>query len=516
MSGVSESRLITLVFVAATERPWVVLNSIILATLLAVYLVHRSENARRLNAPGIPLVRGPRFGDFRQVMKEANLKYSGQPYMTAFFDPTVVIPFHCVEELKNSPDAQISATGNMETRFSTKLVGSGDLSKELAASVKYDLPRGVGDFFSALQEETKLSGDQVLPHSDTWTRIEVQQDLVQIVGRVIGRFIVGAPLNRDKTWLKASIDHAIAVIMFSFWLRQFPKFLRPYIAPFMPYKRMLDDSKRVIEASVRPLIQQKLTGSAETSEPLESGRLVQWLLQRHNYAENPEYVTSQIVKDHNTLCFAAIHGPNVLLVHALIDLASYPQYVIPLREEIDRELAQAPFEEWTQETVERLEFMDAFCKESSRMNPQSVIAWFRKTHQPITLSTGHIIPAETLVASMNPLFTPSAFPEIEDAGKFYPERWMKDRSNPHPDASFRFGSATLDSMTFGFGKHSCPGRALGTTMVKDVLAYIVSKWDVRLGGGRVGRPENVYMDFQTMPPVLPLGDVYLEVKARGS
>lgn len=142
------------------------------------------------------------------------------------------------------------------------------------------------------------------------------------------------------------------------------------------------------------------------------------------------------------------------------------------------------------------------------------MAWFRKTHQPITLSTGHIIPQETLVAGMNPLFIPDAFPEIEDPGSFYPERWMKDRSNPHPDASFRFGSATLDSLTFGLGRHACPGRSLGTTMVKSILAYVMSKWDVRLGGGQVGRPDNIHMDFQAMPPVPPLGNVYVEFKAR--
>jgi cytochrome P450 len=69
-------------------------------------------------------------------------------------------------------------------------------------------------------------------------------------------------------------------------------------------------------------------------------------------------------------------------------------------------------------------------------------------------------------------------------------------------------------MSFGFGKHACPGRSLGTSVVKAILAYIVSRWDVRLSGGRVGRPENIYMDFQTMPPVPPLGDTFLELKAR--
>lgn len=292
--------------------------------------------------------------------------------MAAFFDPTVIVPSQCVEELKNVPDTHISATGNMATRFSTALAESGDLSKELAASVKYDLPRAIDDFFPDLQEEIADAANRSLPCSETWTLTEIQQDLVQIVGRVIGRLVVGAPLNRNSEWLKASIDHAVAVIMFSFWLRQFPGFLRPYIAPFMPYKRMLERSKRVIAASVGPLISQQMTRKTAKQAPSESGRLVQWLLERYEPTETPQLISSHIIKDHNTLCFAAIHGPNFLLVQALIYLASYPQYIAPLRKEIDRELVNAPFEEWTRETVERLEFLDAFCKESSRMNPQSV------------------------------------------------------------------------------------------------------------------------------------------------
>lgn len=115
---------------------------------------------------------------------------------------------------------------------------------------------------------------------------------------------------------------------------------------------------------------------------------------------------------------------------------------------------------------------------------------------------------------MNPLFNPNAFPEIEEPSSFLPERWMKDRSGPSQDESFRFGSATLDSLMFSVGRHSCPGRFLGANIVKAVLAYTVARWDVRLGGGRKGRPDNVYMDFQILPPVPPMGDLFLEIRAR--
>lgn len=355
----------------------------------------------------------------------------------------------------------------------------------------------------------------------------------QIVGQVIGRFIVGMPLNREQAWHQASVDHAMGVVMFSFWLRQFPKFLRPFVAPFLPYKRQLDNSKRGIEQAVRPMVEYWSSQHVQPMLPAsESGRLVQWLLKKYIANGTPQSAwLSKIVRDHNTICFAAIHGPRFLLEHTLIDLASYPQYLARLREEIDDELSRAPFERWTRETVSRLTFVDAFCKESARTNPMGLreysgasllvefglimkVAWLRETHQPITLSTGQVIPPDTLIAGMNPLFNPSAFPWIENPETFLPDRWMKDRSDNRLDASFRFGSATLDSLIFSVGRHACPGREFGAAIVKAVFAYIVTHWDLRLGDGRTERPKNLYMDFQVVPPVPPMGDVFLEVKSR--
>lgn len=60
--------------IAAIQRALLALFLMLSITLITIYVVHRSEKARRLNIPGMPLVTGPWFGDFRQVLKEANAK----------------------------------------------------------------------------------------------------------------------------------------------------------------------------------------------------------------------------------------------------------------------------------------------------------------------------------------------------------------------------------------------------------------------------------------------------------
>lgn len=359
--------------------------------VLVIYLAQRRESQRRLNLPGIPLIPSPKSDDFRHVLNEANEKvtkyqtrykfnpltdhqYPNQPYMVPFQDPTVIIPAYCIEELKNLPDSQLSTNGSMYDRFAIRWAGSGWVDKELAHSIKYDLVNEVDGFFSTIQDEIQHAATQSLPLSDVWTSVPPQEALVQVVGAVIGRLMIGAPLSRDKKWLSASIGHAIAVVTYSGWLRQFPAFLRPLFAHLLPQKKAVDESKRAIRETISPIIHKQFSGRGQALEKTqpEQGRLVRWLLKRYKPGENPLFSPSLVLRDHYSLCFAAIHGPTFLLVQAIIDLASYPQYIAPLREEIDRELAKAPFEKWTRETISRLTFTDAFCKESARMNPQGV------------------------------------------------------------------------------------------------------------------------------------------------
>ncbi|KAJ4390991.1 hypothetical protein N0V93_004590 [Gnomoniopsis smithogilvyi] len=485
---------------------------------IALFLLYATRCDKRENVKGeaIPSIPRPHTNDYRATLHQANKKYPNQPYVVPFRDATMIIPASCVEELKNLPDTQLSPNGSMYDRFAIKWTQSGWVSRELAHSIKYDLKNELDLFFGSIQEDIQRAATQGLPESSDWTLLEPQIALVQIVAPVLGRIMVGSPLNQHKEWISASTDHATAVVMYAGWLRQFPSFLRPFVAPFMPWRRKVESSKTRIAAILRPILNRKFQECGQESKrhPGEEGRLARWLLKRYKPTENPGCSPATVLRDHYSLCFAAIHGPTFLLVQAIIDLASYPRYQQILRQELDATFGAAPFHRWTRAAIAELVALDAFCKESARMNPQGLIGWLRKTHRPISLSTGHVIPPDTLVATTNPLFDHEAVPWIENPQEFYPERWMANRSSPEQDAPFRFGSASIDSLIFGYGKHACPGRPLGTAMVKSILAFILKNWDIRIEGEKLGRPENIFMDFMVVPPIYPLGNLRLELKSR--
>lgn len=105
--------------------------------------------------------------------------------MVSFFDPTIIVPYRCVDELKSLPDSQLSLNGNQYTRFAGSFTNSGYVSPALTQSTKSDLPRELDTILPTIQEEIQHAIEQVLPHSNDWGRIDVERDLVQVRRRLL-------------------------------------------------------------------------------------------------------------------------------------------------------------------------------------------------------------------------------------------------------------------------------------------------------------------------------------------
>jgi len=61
------------------------------------------------------------------------------------------------------------------------------------------------------------------------------------------------------------------------------------------------------------------------------------------------------------------------ITHALLDLAANPEYLKPLREEVD-ELTKR--EGWTDSALEQMHRIDSFVKESQRLHPVGICELF--------------------------------------------------------------------------------------------------------------------------------------------
>ena len=190
-----------------------------------------------------------------------------------------------------------------------------------------------------------------------------------------------------------------------------------------------------------------------------------------------------------TASMAAIHTTTLTVSNILYDLAARPEYVEPLRAELEAVLKDEPVPWLTKSSIPKLKLLDSFCKESQRVNPLGLVTFSRKVKKDITLHDGTVIPAgeHMAVATGELLRDPDLYP---DPDKFDGYRFLKLREKPGMESRHQFVSTSIDNMNFGHGVHACPGRFFANNEIKVIVSYILLHYDFKMPDGE-GRPKNI-------------------------
>lgn len=199
------------------------------------------------------------------------------------------------------------------------------------------------------------------------------------------------------------------------------------------------------------------------------------------------------------------------------DLASLPEFVPELREEIRQALADNDGV-FTSNALQSMKKMDSLLKESLRVRPLSIGSlpfqllhpitcsskpgsFQRKVLQPFTLSTGQVIPAGVIIEV--PAGVVNADPEVfPNPAEFDPLRFYKLRQqakeagSAEGGASNQFVSVSQKGLTFGYGRHACPGRFFAANEIKMIVANTILRYDVGLDMGHTERYAN--LEFSSM------------------
>ncbi|RYP48595.1 hypothetical protein DL768_005550 [Monosporascus sp. mg162] len=148
------------------------------------------------------------------------------------------------------------------------------------------------------------------------------------------------------------------------------------------------------------------------------------------------------------LTMAAIHTTTLTTTRILYDLAAHPETVADLREEI-RTVLKDNNDVMTTKALFDMKLTDSVMRESQRLNPP-----------------------------------------FSDPEKFDPYRFYKLRTTDVPDPigyrsreQYQFVSATKENMSFGLGRHACPGRFLAANEIKLILARILLEYDIKMPDG---------------------------------
>ncbi|OSC97933.1 cytochrome P450 [Trametes coccinea BRFM310] len=414
--------------------------------------------------------------DAEGIIREGYQKYFGTVFKVPMLDGWLAVftgP-KLIDELRRSPDDVLSAAeGASQVLQLRHTLGPGADDQFHVAVVRDKLTRSIQALCPDVLDEVSAAFQEYIPaRDDEWVGVTVFPVVQQVIARASNRVIVGLPKCRDPEYLKVAVNFTHDVFISSFIINLFPDFLKPFIGRMTT---MVSKNKKVLMPMIVPMLQERqrmyeMHGDDWEDKPRD---FLQWLLEEGRHKDTP---FDNIVEKVLLVNFGAIHTSSGTFTHALYNLAANPQYIQPLREEVERIIAE---EGWTKTSLGKMYKVDSFLKESMRLADGSLLNVFRKALKDVTLSDGTFIPRGTLVcaAAMTAHRDGTRYPEPDT---FDPFRFARMREGGVEAATkHQLVNTSVDFLTFSHGKHACPGRFFAANELKTMLAYLVLNYDVK-------------------------------------
>ncbi|KAL4071820.1 cytochrome P450 [Scleroderma citrinum] len=384
-----------------------------------------------------------------------------------------------LDEIRKVPEDHLSAVIAGEDVFKFRFTVGPKITKNMyhATLIRTGLNRKLAALFPVVNTEIVLACDEMFSFvDDEWKSIMAIETIQQIILRGATRVFVGLPLCRNSAWLKFCSEYATEAFVAGAKINLFPEFMWPLIAIFVTKKNSL--TRRAMEY-LRPLIRE---------------RREKWFQNTHteNQADRPEDFLQWLVNDGRetsewditqrtmALVFPGLDTISTSLLQALYFLAAYPEYLKPLREEVE---ALVHEDGWSKSTIDKMYKMDSFMKESHRIGSNIVsLVMMRKVLKDFTFSDGRVVPKGFYIAA--PGNAVHHDERIYDSpNTFDPFRFARLRGQGQDGVKQRVDSSNAQYLVFGLGKHACPGRFFVSMLQKTTLARIVMSYDVKLESG---------------------------------
>ncbi|KAF9486888.1 cytochrome P450 [Pleurotus eryngii] len=356
--------------------------------------------------------------------------------------------------------------------------------------VRSALTRSLVARFGDIRDEIVAAFNDNIPSKPgEWVSVSALETVMQVVCRTSNRLFVSLPLCRDPDYCDLNITFTMDVFIRGTLLSSMPAFIRPLIGPLM--SPMPSTFKRT-EKHLQPLLVQRI----EEDETLGKDRpdrpndLISWLI---DAAPENERNPSSYIKRILAVNYAAIHTSSNSFTQALFQLAAHPEYLLPLREEVEVIISE---ERWTKAAMGKMLKIDSFIRESIRYEGVVALVMTRRVAKPagFTFSDGTHLPQGTFLAC--------AAWSVHHEANIYPNPMEFDGfrfSNMREDEAatkHQIVNTTTEHLAFGHGRHACPGRFFAANELKAMLAHVVLNYDVRLEGDL---PGNRWFGYAAVP-----------------
>ncbi|CAI0641344.1 unnamed protein product [Colletotrichum noveboracense] len=422
------------------------------------------------------------------ILKEGTAKLNGRHFQVlSNFGPSIVLAKEFANEIRSDP--RLSFRGFIERQGMVQYQGldflhtglEGDiiqdtvrknltqalggmtesLSRECASVVQESLPAAKGPFYAPkLPRHTKrLTQDQ------KWKHTKFIMGATNIAARLSALVFLGERLCHSQEWIDVSIRFTIVMMRAQERLRTWPVFTRHVVHWFLPemiyMRKLVRDSKKIIE----PELASRRAALGDVKKPQDS---LSWLDDVRG-DQSFDVVCGQLF-----LTVAAIHTTSSVITATMYDLISNAEYIPLLREEIIRVYNEDGG--WEKTSLFKLKLMDSCMKESQRLNILGPNMMNRYAEDDVTLSDG------TLIHKGCHITIPTLHMRDKEiygsnADDFDGYRFLRMRELPGQENKWQFVSTSPEFLSFGHGKHACPGRFFASDEIKIALIHLLMNYD---------------------------------------
>ncbi|ESU07141.1 hypothetical protein FGSG_01786 [Fusarium graminearum PH-1] len=318
-----------------------------------------------------------------------------------------------------------------------------------------------------------------------WTPVKVHDRVLRLIATNNARAFQGTAASEDEEWLSASTGYVLACFDCIRALKQWHPWLRPLVYRLIPERAAIKDQwakgrKRVM-ASMKE--RQQKGGNIEDPptmlDHLSNGK--------HEGMAND--IEKQLVHQMNLIAVGTVTTYSST-TQAIYDLATHPEYVPILRQEVES-VSRDANGNFTRDSTLAMEKLDSFIKESQRFHsPDLTIA-------DMTLPDGTFVPKGTKL-EINTCSIHKDKDLYENPGDFDALRFYKMRQAPGQEAKYQYFSVGREDLSWGFGRHACPGRYLSAINIKLIMAELLMNYDIKLCDG-ASRPPNIEFEVLCSP-----------------
>ncbi|CAA7267668.1 unnamed protein product [Cyclocybe aegerita] len=416
------------------------------------------------------------------MIQDGNAKYPGRAFQLPHPDRWIVYVTdpELIREISSMSTSFVSLMGASDYLFQVQYTGLYQ-DQQVVNLIRTRITRTLPTLVPKMCETAAEFLRETIPDTGNgWATLPALDVMSECASRITARMFVGSTPAHDKEYTRLCIQWVLGIVKTSILLNSAPNFTRRTLNwLFNPLPRILDQATK----NLTSFINQRVSSLHEKSEEEESNEtLLDGLLRLNN--DRP-LDTSLITKKLLSGSFAAIHTTSNILTFAILYLASRPEYIPWLREEVSTCVRNG---QWTKSSIESMVRLESFLQESMRLSSVSAVSVLRRTVQPLTLSDGSYIPEGTILLA-------SSLPAHRDPSKYpNPDAFDGRRFHTEEDS---LTSPSLAYFPFGFGPHTCPGRFIASSILKTVMAQIVLHYDVKLD--RPARPADCWVGIMSFP-----------------